>query len=152
VEVCEGPVANGSALDTSTLGPHTFEVEGEDKDGAGTEKSVSYTVVPAALPAGGSTSTGSSSPAPLPDTSLDGHPKETIKTKKKKVKVKFSFSSNVAGASFQCKIDKGKFESCASPQSYMVKRGRHVFSVQAVSSGGTDPIPATFSFKVKKKP
>jgi hypothetical protein len=150
VEVCEGPVASGSALDTSTLGTHTFEVEGEDKDGAATEKSVTYTVVPAPPPAGGPTSTGSS-PAPLPDTNVDRHPKETIKTKKKKVKVKFSFSSNIAGASFQCKIDKGKFESCTSPKSYMVKRGSHVFSVQATSSGGTDPIPATFSFKVKKK-
>jgi Glycine rich protein len=150
VEFCEGPVASGSAIDTSTLGPHTFEVEGEDKDGAEAEKSVSYTVVAAPItpPPGGSKNPP---PAPLPDTSLDGHPKETIKTKKKKAKVKFSFSSNVAGASFQCKIDKGKFESCTSPKSYMVKRGSHTFSVQAVSAGGTDPIPATFSFKVKKK-
>jgi hypothetical protein len=151
VEVCEGPVANGAPLDTSTLGAHTFEVEGEDKDGAATEKSVTYTVVSPSTPSGGSGSQTSPPPAPLPDTSLDGHPRETIKTKKKKVKVKFSFSSNVAGASFQCKIDKGKLESCTSPKSYMVKRGRHVFSVQAASSGGTDPIPATFSFKVKKK-
>lgn len=151
VEFCDGTVANGAALDTSTLGPHTFTVEGEDKDGAEGEKSVSYTVVPPSTSAGGSTSTGSSSSPPLPDTSLDGHPKETIKTKKKKVKVKFSFSSNVAGASFQCKVDKGKLESCASPKIYTVKRGSHVFSVQAVSAGGTDPIPATFRFKVKKK-
>jgi hypothetical protein len=148
VEICEGPVANGAPLDTSTLGTHKFEVEGEDKDGAATEKSVSYTVVPAPPAASGSTSTGS--PPPLPDTSLDRHPKETIKTKKKKVKVKFSFSSNVAAASFQCRIDKGKLESCGSPKGYMVKRGSHVFSVQAVSAGGTDPIPATFSFKVVK--
>ncbi|MDX6601094.1 MAG: hypothetical protein QOF13_296 [Solirubrobacterales bacterium] len=151
VEICDGPVANGAPLDTSTLGSHTFEVEGEDKDGAATEKSVSYTVVPPSTPTGGSGSQTSPPPAPLPDTSLDGHPKETIKTKKKRVKVKFSFSSNVAGASFQCKIDKGQLESCLSPKSYMVKRGSHVFSVQAVSAGGTDPISATFRFKVKKK-
>lgn len=151
VEVCEGSVASGAAIDTSTLGTHTFEVDGEDKDGAETEKSVTYTVAPAPTPTGGSGSQTNPPPAPLPDTSLDGHPKETIKTKKKKVKVKFSFSSNVVGASFQCKIDKGQFESCISPKSYMVKRGRHVFSVQAVSSAGTDPIPATFTFKVKKK-
>lgn len=152
VEICAGSVANGAALDTSTLGPHTFEVEGEDKDGAAGEKSVTYTVVPAPAPAGGSPSSASLPPSPpLPDTSLDAHPRETIKTRKKKVKVKFSFSSNASGASFQCKLDKGQFESCASPKSYMVKRGSHKFSVQAVSAGGADPIPATFSFKVKKK-
>ncbi len=153
VEFCVGSVANGTAIDTSTLGSHTFEVEGEDKDGAEAEKSVSYTVV-APPPAGGSGSqTGSSPPPPppLPDTSLDSHPKETIKSKKKKVKVKFAFSSNVAGASFECKLDNGQFESCASPATYTVKRGSHTFSVRAVSAGGTDPIPATFDFKVKKK-
>jgi hypothetical protein len=87
----------------------------------------------------------------LPDTTITGHPKKTVKTKKKKAKVKFSFSSDVAGATFQCKLDKGAFAPCASPKSYKVKKGSHTFSVEAVASGGTDATPATFSFKVKKK-
>jgi hypothetical protein len=74
-----------------------------------------------------------------------------IKTTKKKVKVKFSFSSTVTGASFECKLDKGSFESCSSPKSYKVKLGKHKFSVQASGAAGTDPSAATFSFKVKKK-
>ncbi len=45
VETCEGPVANGAALDTSTLGPHAFKVEAEDKDTAAVTKEVTYTVV-----------------------------------------------------------------------------------------------------------
>jgi hypothetical protein len=32
-----------------------------------------------------------------------------------------------------------------------VKPGKHTFSVEAGSAAGTDPTPATFSFKVKKK-
>jgi Glycine rich protein len=85
------------------------------------------------------------------NTVLGSHPKKTIKTTKKKVKVKFSFSSNVAGATFKCKLDKGSFSVCTSPKSYKVKLGSHTFSVKAVTAGGTDPTPAKFSFKVKKK-
>jgi hypothetical protein len=33
-----------------------------------------------------------------------------------------------------------------------VKRGKHTFSVEAVGAGGADATPATFRFKVKKKP
>jgi Glycine rich protein len=45
VEACEGPVANGAAIDTSTLGPHAFKVEAEDKDTAAANQEVTYTVV-----------------------------------------------------------------------------------------------------------
>ena len=145
VEFCEGPVANGAALDTSTLGPHAFKVEAEDKDGAAATKEVTWTRVVAPP-------TPTPDAAPIsPDTILGSHPKEIIKTKKKKVKVKFRFSSNVTGASFKCKLDKGAFAPCTSPKSYKVKLGRHTFSVEAVSAGGTDPAPESFSFKVKKK-
>jgi hypothetical protein len=57
----------------------------------------------------------------------------------------------VAGATFQCKLDKGSFAPCISPKTYKVKKGKHTFSVEAVGPAGTDPTPATFSFKVKKK-
>jgi hypothetical protein len=141
IEKCAGSVADGAALDTSTLGPHTLTVEAEDAVKNTASASATYTVV---------------APAPkttpsLPDTTITGHPKKTVKTKKKKAKVKFSFSSDVAGATFQCKLDKGAFAPCASPKSYKVKKGSHTFSVEAVASGGTDATPATFSFKVKKK-
>jgi hypothetical protein len=145
VKTCAGPVANGAALDTAALGPHSFEVKAEDLDGGKATQSASYTVV--------SPKQGPPPPPVAPDTVLGSHPKKTIKTDKQKVKVKvkFSFSSNVTGASFKCKLDKGAFAPCTSPKSYKVKLGRHTFSVEAVSAGGTDPAPATFSFKVKKK-
>ena len=102
----------------------------------------------------GPTPPGPSGPTPsaaVPDTTLGSHPKKTVKTSKSKAKVKFSFSSDVAGATFQCKLDKGAFAPCTSPKTYKVKPGRHTFSVEAVAPGGTDATPATFSFKVKKK-
>jgi hypothetical protein len=146
LESCAGPVASGAAIDTATPGPHNFTVEAEDSIGGLTSRKVGYTV--ATLP-------GPAPPGPAPasaaDTTLGSHPKTTIKTKKKTAKVKFSFSSDVPGATFLCKLDKGAFSPCTSPKSYSVKKGKHTFSVEAVGPGGTDTSPATFSFKVKKK-
>jgi hypothetical protein len=95
---------------------------------------------------------GTQQPPPSPaDTILRNKPKKTIKAKKSKVKVKFVFSSNVAGATFKCKLDKQAYSPCGSPKTYMVKKGKHSFAVRATGPGGTDPSPATFSFKVVKK-
>ncbi len=143
VKSCAGPVASGAPIDTSTLGSHSFTVNTEDQEGAKGSKTVSYTVVaPQATPP--------VTPPVTPQTKLGSHPKKTIKTKKNKVKVKFGFSSSVAGATFKCKLDKGKLASCTSPKTYKVKPGKHTFSVVASSGGVQDPTPATFSFKVKK--
>ena len=65
--------------------------------------------------------------------------------------MKFGFSSDVAGATFQCKIDKGSYKSCRSPKTFKVKPGQHKFSVRAVGPGGTDATPATYKFKVIKQ-
>jgi hypothetical protein len=91
-------------------------------------------------------------PAPaVSDTLLGPHPKKRIKTPKKRVKVTFGFSSTVAGATFECKLDRGRFTPCTSPATYRVKPGTHSFSVIAVDAGGADPTPASFRFKVKRK-
>jgi hypothetical protein len=90
-------------------------------------------------------------PATAPETVLGSHPKKTVKTKTKRAKVRFAFSSPTAGATFQCKIDKGAYAGCKSPKSYKLKVGKHTFSVVASSGGVKDPTPATFKFKVKKK-
>jgi hypothetical protein len=140
LQSCVGTVANGSSIDTSTVGQHTFSVDAEDKSKGTTTQSVTYTVVKK-----------SEAPPRVPDTVLGSHPKKTIKTKKKKVKVKFGFSSDVAGATFRCKLDKGQFAPCTSPRTYNVKVGKHTFSVEAFGPAGTDASPATFAFKVKKK-
>jgi hypothetical protein len=138
LKTCDGPVANGAAVDTAALGSHSFDVDAEDSLGGKTSKEVSYTVVAKAPPV-------------APNTILGSHPKKTIKSKKKKVKVKFTFSSDVAGATFECKLDKGSFAPCVSPKTYKVKAGKHTFTVEAIGSGGADPTPATFKFKFKKK-
>jgi hypothetical protein len=113
---------------------------------AATEPQVRITYTPAVA----IVSPAPNPPAPIPNTVLGSHPKKPIKTKKQKVRVNLGFSSDIAGATFQCKLDKGAFAPCVSPKSYKVKIGRHTFSVAAVSGGVVDPTPASVSFKVVK--
>ena len=50
VSACSGPVANGAAVDTQTLGQHTFTVNAQDSVGGTAAHSASYTVVPLPVP------------------------------------------------------------------------------------------------------
>jgi hypothetical protein len=88
-----------------------------------------------------------------PIAKIDKAPKKTVKTKKKKTTLTFSFSADTAGATFECKLDKGAFAPCTSPASYKVKPGSHTFSVRALNSAGAGPeVSATVKVKrVKKK-
>jgi hypothetical protein len=142
---CAGSVAGGSAIDTATLGQHSFTVKSEDNRGGTSSTMVSYNVVspPASPPS------GSNPPSKVaPDTVLGFHPSNKVKTRKKRAKVKFTFSASATGATFECRLDKAAFAPCASPKSYKVKAGKHTFSVAAMSGGLADSTPATFRFKV----
>ncbi|HWA55114.1 MAG TPA: hypothetical protein VG816_13175 [Solirubrobacterales bacterium] len=62
----------------------------------------------------------------------------------------FRFSSNEAGSTFQCKLDRKRFRSCRSP--FTAKRlgfGSHTFEVRARDkSGKLDSSPASYGFRV----
>jgi hypothetical protein len=62
----------------------------------------------------------------------------------------FRFAADERGVTFQCKLDGKPYRSCRSP--FTTKRlplGRHVFRVRARDdSGGLDPSPASYAFKV----
>jgi hypothetical protein len=90
-------------------------------------------------------------PAP-PETILGKHPRKIVRTRRATAKVTFGFSSPTLGASFQYKIDRAPFRSCASPRSYRLKPGRHTFRVRAKAASGTDPTPATFPFRIRRRP
>ena len=98
---------------------------------------------------------------PAPNTTITDGPDDKVKTKHRKAKVEFSFSSSRPQSTFECALLKatqasasrgvGGFQSCASPQTYRLKRGSYEFSVRATAAGKTDPTPATRSFKVVRK-
>ena len=90
-------------------------------------------------------------PPAAPDTVLTKMPKKKIKTTKRKVKVSFQFISTIAGSTFACSLDGKAFTACTSGVTYKVKAGKHTFAVRATAGGVTDPSPATYSFKVKRK-
>lgn len=65
-------------------------------------------------------------------------------------KAKFRFASTEAQSSFQCKVDKGRWEGCRNPYKRTVKPGKHLFKVRAIDRfGNVDPTPAQFGWRVK---
>jgi hypothetical protein len=80
-----------------------------------------------------------------PQTKIERHPRKKTAIRA----AKFTFSSDQPDSRFQCKLDKRPFKPCRSPFRRKVRRGRHRFAVRAVnSSGGADPTPAVFRWKV----
>lgn len=64
---------------------------------------------------------------------------------------KFGFSSATAGATFQCKVDKGAWKTCSSKlkvKTAKLKTGKHTVQVRAVLAGVVDPTPSVKKFKV----
>jgi hypothetical protein len=79
-----------------------------------------------------------------PDTTITAHPKK--RTTKRRAA--FGFGSSEAQVTFQCRLDKKAWGSCASPKPYRVTRGWHVFKVRARdASGNLDATPASWRFK-----
>jgi hypothetical protein len=65
----------------------------------------------------------------------------------------FRFAADERGVTFQCKLDRKPYKTCRSP--FTTKKltlGRHVFKVRARDdSGGLDPSPASYTFKVVRR-
>ena len=91
-------------------------------------------------------------PQTVPETTLSKTPKKKVFTRKAKRSVAFAFASATPGATFQCSIDGKAFKTCTSGHKYKLKVGKHTFAVRALAAGLTDPTPATYSFKIKRKP
>src|SRR5438045_1763612 len=66
----------------------------------------------------------------------------------------FWFISDVAGATFQCRLDGNAFAACASPVNYRgLSAATHTFEVRAVDSAGVvDSTPADMTFTSAPKP
>ena len=84
----------------------------------------------------------------IPETAISRRPK--LKTTIKKAV--FEFTSTVPTAGFECQRDDGPFRACSSPYERRFGVGKHTFAVRATAQGQVDASPATFSWRVKKKP
>ena len=96
-------------------------------------------------PAGAAAST--TALAVAPETILGKRPAGTIHARR----VSFRFNANVAGPTFQCKLDRKPFKACASPKTYKgLAEGKHTFKVRAIGPTGlVDPTPGKRNFRVE---
>ena len=69
----------------------------------------------------------------------------------KATKATFRFSADVAGATFECRLDRGKWARCTSPRTYKkLKVGKHTFRVRATAIGLTGAA-AKYQFSIKAR-
>ena len=63
----------------------------------------------------------------------------------------FRFRATSAGATFQCKLDRGAYKSCRSPLTMKeLPFGKHVLKVRAMLDGTPDASPATIPFTITR--
>jgi len=87
--------------------------------------------------------------ATAPQTRIDKHPRKRERRKR----ARFAFGSTEAGSSFECKLDRDRWEPCESPFAQRVERRRnHRFKVRAIdATGNVDAKPAKFEWRVTQK-
>ena len=80
-----------------------------------------------------------------PDTTITAHPPVLSNS----ATAEFTFTSDVGGATFECSLDGGDWESCDSTSSFPgLSDDDHTLGVRATAGGLTDLTPATFTWTV----
>jgi hypothetical protein len=97
---------------------------------------------PAKSPEKGPENTQGGDTAEPPTVTIQGGPKGTVH----RARVRFAFAA-AGAASFQCRLDGGRWKSCSSPATFTVAPGRHLFRVRGLSASGAAGPVAKRSFK-----
>lgn len=140
---------SGASYPSLAAGPHSFQVRAIDASGNvdPSPAGFSFQVVFAPVQLGPSPTPPPTAPAP--QTFISGKP--AAKTHDRTPT--FRFRSDLAGASFQCAVDKGAFKACRSPfTTKPLRPGAHTFFVRATLGSGKDASPAKLRFKVVTGP
>lgn len=96
-------------------------------------------------------------PTPLPAPVAQTPETSAISGKSKVTrprKAKFRFSSTAPAATFECRLDKGRWKACTSPHKVATKKlkpGKHKLQVRAVLGGLVDATPSRKTFKIKRR-
>jgi Bacterial Ig-like domain/Glycosyl hydrolase family 26 len=86
---------------------------------------------------------------PAPETVIDSGPSRPTKSSE----ATFEFSASEPGATFECRLDGGEWEGCASPKQYTgLGEGHHDFEVRAIADGAPDRSPASRGWAVDNTP
>jgi Subtilase family len=88
-------------------------------------------------------------PPSAPTTAIAKHPPKLVRAPGRSVRLVFRFSSDEAGATFLCRVDRGRFRACPPRFARRYPAGSHLLWVKALGAGGlADPTPALFHFRV----
>jgi subtilisin family serine protease len=98
----------------------------------------------------------SSPPSPpaseAPNTRIRKHPRKVVGTRGHGARVLFAFASDQRGASFLCRLDRGRWHRCQRRLAHRFGLGRHVVKARARSAAGlVDRSPAIFRFSVRRR-
>jgi pimeloyl-ACP methyl ester carboxylesterase len=86
-----------------------------------------------------------------PNTKREAGPGNEVGRDRARRGIAFRFGSSDASATFECRLDTGKWKGCESPRKVKVGTGRHTFRVRATDArGNTDPSPAAWKFTVSR--
>lgn len=158
-ETAVGKGTTGVAVSTAISGlapATTYHFQVVAKNASGTTKGGEGTFTTAATPPPPQPPV-TPGPTPTPPAPPAAGPPDTKITLKPPAKTKDStptlkFKATVAGASYQCSVDRKPFKACRSPfTAPALKPGRHTIKVRAVAAGQTDPTPAACSVKILAK-
>lgn len=91
-----------------------------------------------------------------PETTIAKGPRKEVRTKRKRKAFSFTLMASRDDASFECKRDKREFEPCNSAYRPVVRAKRNHFKehkllVRATDDAGTDPTPAKYKWRLKRK-
>jgi hypothetical protein len=129
---CASPASFGSLA----AGAHTFSTRATDAAGNTDPTPASRTWTVEAAP-----------DTTAPQTSITAGPSGTSPS----TTASFSFASSESGSTFQCQLDVGVWEPCASPKTYLsLGLGSHTFAVKATdAAGNADASPASRTWTVE---
>ncbi|MEJ7842420.1 MAG: Ig-like domain-containing protein [Rubrobacter sp.] len=137
-------LVDGGAVDSDLSGPYEF---GWDsvlvEDG---EHEIGVRVTDEA----GNTATSAPAGIRVDNTAPDTVVNSSPNTPTNRTDAPFRFSSGDANATFECSLDDGRFEPCASPQQYPgLRDGDYLFAVRATDEAGNrDDTPAQRRFGI----
>lgn len=130
-----------SATTDNGDGTYTATITASTTPGDSTITATDSSVVPGEVGTAQLTQTADTSG---PTAAIDSGPKG--RTERKRAKFEFSAPESDLGG-FECRLDKGDWEACASPAEYSVKKGKHKFSVRATDLAGNTGPAAKRKFK-----
>ena len=149
------PCGSPASLTGLGDGNHSFAVRATDPAGNVDPSPATRVLRVDPATGGGGQADGPDGQADGPDGQADTPDTDAPETTLRRPKVRgprvtLRFSSDEAGSTFMCKLDKRKFRPCESPKAYRkLRRGRHKVRVVAIDAAGNrDATPARRSFRI----